>query len=123
MADNALEAARRGAKLASQLLAFSRSQRMDVGPVDLAQLLNGMSGLLAQSVGPSVRVDVSIEEDARFVVSDANQLELALLNLAVNARDAMPEGGTLTIKAQHGRGSRAAVCRTSSWRSPIPGRA
>jgi signal transduction histidine kinase/CheY-like chemotaxis protein len=100
MADNALEAARRGAKLASQLLAFSRSQRMDVGPVDLAQLLNGMSGLLAQSVGPSVRVDVSIEEDARFVVSDANQLELALLNLAVNARDAMPEGGTLTIKAQ-----------------------
>src|SRR5688572_13596085 len=58
MADNALEAARRGAKLASQLLAFSRSQRMDIGPVDLAQLLNGMSGLLAQSVGPSVRVDV-----------------------------------------------------------------
>jgi signal transduction histidine kinase len=100
MADNALEAARRGAKLASQLLAFSRSQRMDVGPVDLAQLLNGMNGLLAQSVGPSVRVDVSIEEDARFVVSDTNQLELALLNLAVNARDAMPEGGTLTIKAQ-----------------------
>ena len=100
MADNALEAARRGAKLASQLLAFSRSQRMDVGPVDLAQLLNGMSGLLAQSVGPSVRVDVLIEEDARFVVSDANQLELALLNLAVNARDAMPEGGTLTIKAR-----------------------
>ena len=102
MADNALEAARRGAKLASQLLAFSRSQRMDVGPVDLAQLLNGMSGLLAQSVGPSVRVDLRIEDDARFIVSDANQLELALLNLAVNARDAMPEGGTLTIRAQKG---------------------
>jgi signal transduction histidine kinase/CheY-like chemotaxis protein len=100
MADNALEAARRGAKLASQLLAFSRSQRMDVGPVDLAQLLNGMNGLLAQSVGPSVRVDVRIEDDAQFIVSDANQLELALLNLAVNARDAMPNGGTLTIKAQ-----------------------
>jgi signal transduction histidine kinase/CheY-like chemotaxis protein len=101
MADNALEAARRGAKLSSQLLAFSRSQRMNVGPVDLAQLLGGMSGLLAQSVGPSVRVDVRVDEDARFVVSDANQLELALLNLAVNARDAMPEGGTLTIKATH----------------------
>jgi signal transduction histidine kinase len=101
MADNALEAARKGAKLSSQLLAFSRSQRMNVGPVDLAQLLGGMSGLLAQSVGPSVRVDVRVDEDARFVVSDANQLELALLNLAVNARDAMPEGGTLTIKARH----------------------
>ena len=101
MADNALEAARKGAKLSSQLLAFSRSQRMNVGPVDLAQLLGGMSGLLTQSVGPSVRVDVRVDEDARFVVSDANQLELALLNLAVNARDAMPEGGTLTIKARH----------------------
>jgi signal transduction histidine kinase/CheY-like chemotaxis protein len=101
MADNALEAARKGAKLASQLLAFSRSQRMNVGPVDLAQLLGGMNGLLAQSVGPAVRVDVRIDEDARFVVSDENQLELALLNLAVNARDAMPEGGTLTIKARH----------------------
>ena len=101
MADNALEAARKGAKLSSQLLAFSRSQRMNVGPVDLAQLLSGMSGLLAQSVGPSVRVDVYVDEDARFVISDGNQLELALLNLAVNARDAMPEGGTLTIKARH----------------------
>jgi signal transduction histidine kinase len=101
MADNALEAARKGAKLSSQLLAFSRSQHMNVGPVDLAQLLGGMSGLLAQSVGPSVRVDVQVDEDARFVVSDANQLELALLNLAVNARDAMPEGGTLTLKARH----------------------
>jgi len=101
MADNALEAARKGAKLSSQLLAFSRSQRMNVGPVDLAQLLSGMSGLLAQSVGPSVRVDVRVDEDARFVVSDGNQLELALLNLAVNARDAMPEGGTLTITARH----------------------
>jgi len=101
MADNALEAARKGAKLSSQLLAFSRSQRMNVGPVDLAQLLGGMSGLLTQSVGPSVRVDVRIDEDGRFIVSDANQLELALLNLAVNARDAMPEGGTLSIKATH----------------------
>ena len=101
MSGNALEAARKGAKLASQLLAFSRSQRMDVGPVDLSQLLGGMSGLLAQSVGPSVRVDVRIDEDARFVVSDANQLELALLNLAVNARDAMPAGGTVTITARH----------------------
>jgi signal transduction histidine kinase/CheY-like chemotaxis protein len=100
MADNALEAARKGAKLASQLLAFSRSQRLSVQSVDLAQLLNGMSGLLSQSVGPGVRVDLRIDEDARYAISDANQLELALLNLAVNARDAMPSGGTLTIRGR-----------------------
>jgi signal transduction histidine kinase len=100
LADNALEAARRGAKLASQLLAFSRSQRMAVGPVDLQQLLNGMSGLLTQSVGPSIEVRISLDPDARVVMSDANQLELALLNLAVNARDAMPAGGKLIISAR-----------------------
>jgi signal transduction histidine kinase/CheY-like chemotaxis protein len=100
MADNALEAARKGAKLASQLLAFSRTQRLKVGSVDISELLNGMSGLLSQSVGPAIRVDVRIDEDARYAVSDANQLELALLNLAVNARDAMPTGGSLTIRAR-----------------------
>jgi len=100
MADNALEAARKGSKLASQLLAFSRSQRLNVESVDLAELLNGMSSLLSQSVGPGVRVDLRIDEDARYAVSDANQLELALLNLAVNARDAMPGGGTLTIRGR-----------------------
>lgn len=100
LADNALEASRRGAKLASQLLAFSRSQRMAVGPVDLQQLFNGMNSLLTQSVGPSIDVRMSLDPDARLVMSDANQLELALLNLAVNARDAMPAGGKLIISAR-----------------------
>jgi CheY-like chemotaxis protein len=99
LAANALEAARRGSKLASQLLAFSRSQRMEIGSVDLRTLLDGMSSLLSQSVGPSVRIEVEIDPDARYVRSDSNQLELALLNLAVNARDAMPGGGTLRISA------------------------
>lgn len=97
LADNALEAARRGAKLTSQLLAFSRSQRMQLTTVDLDALLNGMNALLSQSVGPAIGVRIEISSEARFVISDANQLELALLNLAVNARDAMPAGGDLTI--------------------------
>ncbi len=99
-ADNALEASRRGAKLASQLLAFSRSQRMSVVAVDLQQLFNGISGLITQSVGPAVHVNMQLDPEARMVMSDANQLELALLNLALNARDAMPDGGKLTITAR-----------------------
>jgi signal transduction histidine kinase len=100
LADNALEASRRGAKLASQLLAFSRSQRMSVGPVDLQQLFNGISGLITQSIGPSVHLSMQLDAEAHRVVSDANQLELALLNLALNARDAMPDGGQLLISAK-----------------------
>lgn len=97
LSNNAMEAARRAAKLTAQLLAFSRNQRMELAPVDVEQLLGGMSGLLRQSVGPSVVVSIEIAPDARVVMSDANQLELALLNLAVNARDAMPGGGTVLI--------------------------
>lgn len=104
LADNALEASRRGAKLSSQLLAFSRSQRMSVGPVDLQQLFNGINGLLTQSVGPTIDVRLALDPEARIVMSDANQLELALLNLAVNGRDAMPSGGQLTIGARRASG-------------------
>ena len=100
LAENALEAARRGAKLASQLLAFSRTQRMQLSPVSLPSLLNGMSDLLSQSVGPAVSIRTNISPDASSVLSDANQLELALLNLAVNARDAMPGGGVLEVSSR-----------------------
>jgi len=99
LSDNALEAARRGAKITAQLLAFSRNQRMQLKPVDLRALFDGMSGLLRQSIGPAVEAEVEISPEARFVLSDANQLELAVLNLAVNARDAMPHGGKLRISS------------------------
>jgi CheY-like chemotaxis protein/two-component sensor histidine kinase len=73
---------------------------MTVGRIDLQRLFNGMSGLLTQSVGPAVQVRIHIDPDAQFVSSDANQLELALLNLAVNARDAMSGSGILTIRTR-----------------------
>jgi signal transduction histidine kinase len=97
--DNALEAARRAAKLTSQLLAFSRSQRMEVGPVDVRAMLMGLRDLLVHSVGPDVRVEI-VAPGGLGVMSDASQLELAIINLAVNARDAMPRGGVLTVSAR-----------------------
>jgi signal transduction histidine kinase len=100
LAQSALEASRRGAKLSSQLLAFSRSQRMSIGPVNLEKLLSGMQGLIAQSIGPNISLSVDVQPLARYVLSETNQLELAFLNLAVNARDAMPKGGTFTIAAR-----------------------
>jgi CheY-like chemotaxis protein len=68
--------------------------------IDLQQLINGMSGLLTQSVGPSVHVSIDVDPEARYVISDANQLELALLNLAVNSRDAMNGAGAIKIEAR-----------------------
>jgi signal transduction histidine kinase/CheY-like chemotaxis protein len=94
---HAFEAASRAARLSTQLLAFSRSQRMALRPVDVANLLDGMRDLLAQTAGPAIEVAIEIDPHATHVVCDKNQLELAVLNLAVNARDAMPDGGRMVI--------------------------
>jgi len=96
----ALEAAQRGAKLTSRLLAFSRTQRLTIETVDIRSTLDDMSQLLDQSLGPNIICRTIVADDARWVSTDRNQLELALLNLAVNGRDAMPDGGTLTVEAK-----------------------
>ena len=98
--ESALSAGRRAAKLTGKLLAFSRRQRMEIGPVDLARLLNDLKPLLEQSAGAAIRVEIALDEDGLCVESDANQLELALLNLVLNSRDAMPEGGMVAIRAR-----------------------
>ncbi len=81
----------------SRLLAFARRQPLAVGPVDLAHFLEGLRHLVVSTVGPQVRVSVHAGSDLPPAVADANQLEMAILNLAANARDAMPEGGALTV--------------------------
>ncbi|EJC79593.1 PAS domain S-box [Rhizobium leguminosarum bv. trifolii WSM2297] len=97
LVDGALQGARRGAALTQRLLAFARQQDLQVRPVDLAELVSGMSDLLRRSVGSSVSIETILPATLPPALVDANQLELALLNLAVNARDAMPEGGRLSI--------------------------
>ncbi|MBX4929205.1 PAS domain S-box-containing protein [Rhizobium binae] len=95
--DGALQGARRGAALTQRLLAFARRQDLQVKPVDLAELVSGMHDLLRRSVGSSVSIETVLAPALQPALADANQVELALLNLAVNARDAMPDGGALSI--------------------------
>jgi signal transduction histidine kinase/CheY-like chemotaxis protein len=100
LAGNALQAAERGAKVTGQLLAFSRTQRLEVRPTEVRSLVEGLTDLIRQTVGPAVQLDVDVAEAGVAVLADPNQLELALLNLAINARDAMPGGGTLRLAAR-----------------------
>ena len=96
----AQQAADRAAKLTHQLLAFSRTQRLSLEPVDLNALVQGMNDLLARTIGTRVTIRMEIDDEAPWALADVNQLELAILNLAINARDAMPESGTLTISTR-----------------------
>jgi PAS domain S-box-containing protein len=95
--DGALQGAQRGASLTSRLLAFARRQDLKPEPTDLSQLLEGMRGLMERSIGPLIAVEYDLAPDLPPARVDANQLELAILNLAVNARDAMPDGGRLSF--------------------------
>jgi PAS domain S-box-containing protein len=95
--DGALQGAKRGAALTQRLLAFARRQDLKVEPVDMAALLHGMMDLLERSLGPTIETRVTVAEDLPPALADANQLEMALLNLALNAKDAMAEGGRLEI--------------------------
>ena len=96
-AEAGLQAAERGAKLTGQLLAFSRTQRIEAKPVIVAELVSGIQDLLIRTLGPMIRITFELDADRVAVLSDPTQLEMAVLNLAINARDAMPSGGELTI--------------------------
>lgn len=98
--DNAIEGARRGAVLTQRMLAFARRQELRPASVDLKGLVENMSALLKSSLGPGILCQLSFPEKLRRVSADSNQLELAILNLGVNARDAMPRGGLLRIEAR-----------------------
>ena len=97
---NAIQGADRGKALTQRLLAFSRRQELKPVPVDFGQLVSGMEELLMRAVGQGITCRSEFPEGLPPVLADANQLELALLNVALNARDAMPSGGQFNISAQ-----------------------
>ncbi len=97
VAETALESSRRGAKLTSQLLAFSRIQRIRMVPVRVNRVIEAMRLMLEHTLGGAIAVRTMLDPDAGLALCDENQLENAILNLAINARDAMPDGGTLTV--------------------------
>ncbi|MHA6296902.1 hybrid sensor histidine kinase/response regulator [Devosia sp. CAU 1758] len=98
--ENAQQAAQRGAQLTQRMLAFARKQELEQKPVDLPDLVRGMSDLLSRTLGPTVQIETRFPLSLPQVWTDPNQLDSALLNLAVNARDAMPHGGTLVISSR-----------------------
>jgi signal transduction histidine kinase/CheY-like chemotaxis protein len=109
----ATAAAQRGAKLTAQMLAFSRKHEVSVRSVDVNAVTRGMDDLLRRTLGPAVRLHYELADELWPALADLTQLELALLNLAVNARDAMPGGGDLTF--------RSSVVTTRDVDSQVPG--
>ncbi|MFD0465977.1 ATP-binding protein [Microvirga aerilata] len=116
-ADHAMDATRRAATLTQRLLAFSRRQPLDPKPIDVNKLVAGMSDLLRRTLGEVVVLETVLGGGLWRSQADPNQLENAILNLAVNARDAMPDGGKLTIETANARLDEAYV---EAFAEPVP---
>jgi PAS domain S-box-containing protein len=101
--DNIMQAAQRGAALTHRMLAFARKQELELQTVDLSELVRGMADLLQRTIGPGIVVETRFPLVLNPVRADSAQLELSLMNLAVNARDAMTAGGTIVLAARHER--------------------
>jgi PAS domain S-box-containing protein len=111
----AMRASRRGAELTSKLLAFSRRQMLQPKRVDLAQFVPPLAELLRRTLDARIRIEVAIDADTPACRADPGQLESALVNIAINARDAMPDGGTLSFRARRCDEAPVAVDR-EAWR-------
>jgi len=98
--DSAIQAAERGATLTRRMLAFARRQELRPEAVDVPRVIDGMAEMLQRSLGPTVEIRMDFAESLPAIRVDPNQFELALLNLSLNGRDAMPQGGQLTIAAR-----------------------
>lgn len=108
--DAATSSVERAAALTHRLLAFSRRQTLDAKPTAVNDLIKGMYDILARSVGPSIKIESTLASELWDTLCDPNQLENALLNLIINARDAMPDGGHIQIDTSN--------CLLTDWRGP-----
>ena len=98
--ENAVQGAQRGSLLTKRMLAFARRQELEQQVVEIPELIRGMTDMLQRSLGPTIIIETHFPLVSKPVMGDANQLEMILLNLAVNARDAMPNGGQIVIATQ-----------------------
>lgn len=101
LATMAKKSALRGAALTRQMLAFSRSQTLEIQPIDIGDLASDMFDMLRRTLGETINIDIDVAGDIWDAMADKGQTEGALLNLAINARDAMPDGGQITIRARN----------------------
>jgi len=101
LARNALKAADRGANLTAQLLAFSRRQRLSPVAIDINEVIAGMREMMARTIGPQIQIETDLEPEMWRALADPTQLEVMLLNLAINSRDAMPGGGHIVIRTRN----------------------
>jgi signal transduction histidine kinase/ActR/RegA family two-component response regulator len=115
-ADRAISAAERGARLTKQLLAFSRRQHLQPRPLDVNALVDGMIGLLGSTLGGKMRIERRLGRDAWLAMADPTQLEMIVLNLSINARDALPSGGTVVIETAN-----VTVTTQAREEDPAPG--
>jgi PAS domain S-box-containing protein len=123
--DGALQGAKRGAALTQRLLVFARRQELKVEPRNLADLVRGAANLIEHSAGTGIELRLVLPDDLPAALMDANQIELALLNLVVNARDAMPTGVSCRLPSTIWKLPPPARCRpgtTCGWLSVIPAR-
>ncbi|MDM0014946.1 PAS domain S-box protein [Variovorax sp. J22P168] len=111
LVENAASAAKRGVSLTQRMLAFARRQDLRPTAVDIQPLVAGMKDMLERTLGPTIRIREHYAADLRPALVDPHQLELAILNLAVNARDAMPEGGELSLEASETQGNGASEAK------------
>ncbi|MGN6154510.1 MAG: ATP-binding protein [Sphingomicrobium sp.] len=101
LAGNALKAAERGAALTAQLLTFSRRQRLSPVAIDINKIVSGMRDMMARTIGPQVQIETDLEEPMWHALADPTQLEMMVLNLAINSRDAMAKGGRIVIRTRN----------------------